>query len=72
MAVDASEVAIGATLSQIVDSVEHPICFYSKKLDCHQKRYSTVEKEALALVLAVRLFSRSCYRRHLVPDSGFS
>jgi len=41
----------------VVDEVEHPICFYSKKLDCHQKRYSTIEKEALALVLAVRMFS---------------
>jgi len=57
MAVDASELAIGASLFQVVDDVEHPICFYSKKLDCHQKRYSTIEKEALALVLAVRLFS---------------
>jgi len=41
----------------VVDSVEHPVCFYSKKLDCHQKRYSTIEKEALGLVLAVRMFS---------------
>jgi len=57
MAVDASELAIGASLFQIVADVEHPICFYSKKLDCHQKRYSTIEKEALALVLTVRLFS---------------
>ena len=57
MAVDASDIAIGATLFQVVDGLEHPICYYSKKLDCHQKRYSTIEKEALALVLAVRLFS---------------
>jgi hypothetical protein len=37
--------------------VEHPICYFSKKLDQHQQRYSTIEKEALALVLAVRNFS---------------
>jgi len=57
LAVDASDVAIGAVLIQEVDGIEHPICYYSKKLDCHQKRYSTVEKEALGLILAVRTFS---------------
>ena len=57
MAVDASNIAIGANLFQVVDGIEHPICFYSKKLDMHQQRYSTVEKEALGLVLAVRVFS---------------
>ena len=56
LAVDASDVAIGAILFQEVDGIEHPICYYSKKLDCHQKRYSTVEKEALGLILAVRVF----------------
>ena len=57
MAVDASDVAIGATLFQLVDDIEHPICFLSKKLDVHQRKYSTVEKEALGLILAVRAFS---------------
>jgi len=57
VAVDASDVAIGAVLFQEVDGIEHPICYYSKKLDCHQKRYSTVEKEALGLISAVRTFS---------------
>ena len=44
LAVDASDVAIGAVLIQEVDGIEHPICYYSKKLNCHQKRYSTVER----------------------------
>jgi len=57
LSVDASGVAIGACLFQVVDSVEHPVCYYSKKLDVHQQRYSTVEREALGLVLAVRVFS---------------
>lgn len=57
LAVDASNIAIGANLFQIVDNIEHPICYFSKKLDKHQQRYSTIEKEALALVLAVRNFS---------------
>ena len=57
LAVDASDVAIGAVLFQEVDGIENHICYYSKKLDCHQKRYSTVEKEALGLILAIRTFS---------------
>ena len=57
LATDASDKAIGATLFQTVDEIEHPICFYSKKLDSHQKNYSTIEKEALALILSVRTFS---------------
>ena len=57
LAVDASDVAIGANLFQIVDGVEHPICYYSKRLNVHQQRYSTIEKEALALLLATRNFS---------------
>lgn len=57
LAVDASNVATGAVLFQKIDNIEHPICFFSHKLDKHQTQYSTVEKEALGLVLAVRVFS---------------
>jgi len=44
LADDASSVAIVAVLLQEVDGIEHPICYYSKKVDGHQKNYSTVEK----------------------------
>ena len=57
LAVDASDTAIGASLMQESDGCEHPICFLSKKLDIHQRRYATIEKEALALLTAVRHFS---------------
>ena len=56
LAVYASDVAVGAVLLQDVDGIERPICYFSKKLDCHQKCYSTVEKEALGLILAVHTF----------------
>ena len=55
--VDASDAAIGATLMQLVDGLEHPVCFLSRKLNAHQKNYAIVEKEALALLTAVRAFS---------------
>ncbi len=36
---DASDVAIGATLSQIIDSVEHPIGYFSRTLTGPEKKY---------------------------------
>jgi len=57
IAVDTSGVAIGAYLFQIVDDIEHPVCYLSKKLNKHQMHYSTVEKEAYGLMLATRAFS---------------
>ena len=57
LAVDSSNLATGSVLFQTYDGVEYPICYFSRKLDKHQKRYSTIEKEALGLLLAVRAFS---------------
>ena len=57
LAVDASESGVGAVLLQKDDNdVEHPVCYYSKKLLPHQRKYSTIEKEALALVQALQHF----------------
>jgi len=57
MAVDASDVAVGACLFQVVDDLEHPICYLSRKLNKHQRNYSTVEKEAFGLLFATRALS---------------
>ena len=57
LAVDACDVVVGADLLQADgNGVERPVASYSKKLNCHQRAYSTVEKEALALVLAIQHF----------------
>ena len=53
---DASDVGIGAVLSQGGDQ-DQPIAYYSRKLVDREKNYSTVEKECLAIVLAVKAFS---------------
>jgi len=55
--VDASNVAIGAALVQDVNGLEHPICYLSRKLNKYQRNYAVIEKEALALLTAVRTFS---------------
>ena len=38
------------------NGVEHPVCYFSKKLNKHQRNYSTIEKECLALILALQHF----------------
>lgn len=57
VAVDASESGTGALLLQDgADGVEHPVSYFSKKFNRHQRVYSTIEKEALALVLTLSHF----------------
>ena len=53
----ASDEAVGAVLSQKdLQGVDHPVAYFSKKLDNHQRRYSTIVKEALALLLSLKHF----------------
>lgn len=54
--VDASDVAAGAVLHQIVDGKIQPLGFFSKKFDKAQCRYSTYDRELTAIFLAVRHF----------------
>jgi len=55
--VDAYDFAIGASLIQEVDELERPVCFISRKLTPQQRNYSVIEKQAFALLTAVRSFS---------------
>ena len=55
--VDASDIGAGAVLMQCDEKdIEHPVCYFSRKFDSHQKNYSTIEKEALTLLLALQHF----------------
>lgn len=57
LAVDASAYGAGAVLLQEdIKGIEHPVSYFSKKFNRHQHACSTVEKEALALVLAIQHF----------------
>ena len=51
---DASDYGIGAYLFQIKDGVEYPIQFISKSFDKVQLRWATGEKEAYAIIYAIR------------------
>ena len=54
---DASERGVGAVLSQRSDQgEEHPIAYFSKKLQPREEKYSTIEKECLAIKVAPHAF----------------
>ena len=54
---DASDHGIGAVLSQTdKNEDDYPIAYFSKKLLPREQRYSTVEKECLAIKLATHAF----------------
>lgn len=55
--VDASCIGAGAVLTQMdSESLVHPVGFFSKKFNSSQMRYSTIEQETLALLLALQFF----------------
>ena len=53
---DASNVAIGAVLSQEQDGSERVITYWSRQLQKAERNYSVIEREALAAVAAIREF----------------
>lgn len=57
LAVDASNVGAGSVLLQEHKGINFPVCYYSKKLSSAQCNYSTIEKELLSLILALKHFS---------------
>ena len=59
--VNASDMGAGAILLQADDEgIEHLVCYFSKKFNKHQRNYSTIEKETLALVLHCSILRCMC------------
>ena len=57
LSVDASDCAIGSVLFQEDENkIDHPVAYFSRKLNPNQRNYSTIEKEALSLVLSLLHF----------------
>ncbi|KAG6929764.1 hypothetical protein G0U57_004805, partial [Chelydra serpentina] len=50
---DASEVGLGAVLSQMAGEEEHPILYLSRKLLPREQKYAVVERECLAVKWAM-------------------
>ena len=54
---DASNYSVGAVLSQTdAEELDHQIAYFSHKLLDRERKYSTIEKECLAIKLAVNAF----------------
>ena len=63
---DASDTGIGAILLQEHPDGLFPILYASKKLLSHERNYSVIERECLALVFAVRKFQKYLYGKEFV------
>ena len=61
---DASDHAIGGVLNQIQDGKERVIAYFSRQLGKAQRNYSTIEREALAVVSAIQEFYPYLYGFH--------
>lgn len=53
---DASDIAVGAVVEQLVENVWQPLAFFSRKLRDNECKYSVFDRELLALYLATRHF----------------
>jgi len=53
---DASDVAVGAVLSQMVDGVEKPIAYFSRVHNGTQRNYCPTRKELLAVITSLQHF----------------
>lgn len=67
---DASDIAIGASLEQLVDNIWQPIGFFSRKLSDTERRYSTYDRELLGVFAAVKHFQHylECRRFSIHTD----
>ena len=50
---DASDIGLGATLEQYVNNNWQPLAFYSRQLRDAERKYSTYDRELLAIYLAI-------------------
>ena len=55
---DASNVGIGGVLMQMHDKLLHPVAFVSRKLLDRETRYSTIERECLAIIWTLTKLQR--------------
>jgi len=66
---DASADGIGAILLQEVDGVKHPVAYASKKLLPRERNYSTIEREAFAIIWGIQKFQNYLMGTHFLLET---
>lgn len=66
VACDASAYGVGAVLSHRINGVDRPVLFASSTLSPSEKNYSNLEREALAIIFAIKRFHKYLYGQNFV------
>ena len=66
---DASNIGLGAVLLQTHQEERFPVAYASRKLLRREQAYSTIERECLAIVWAVRKFEPYLYGREFILET---
>ncbi|GMF47050.1 unnamed protein product [Phytophthora fragariaefolia] len=66
---DASQFAVGGVLFQVVDGVERPIAFMSRKMKSAELKYPTQQQELLAILNALAAFRIYCLDRPVMIET---
>lgn len=63
---DASDMCVGSVLQQKVGNEWRPLGYFSKKLTTAQQKYSTYDRELLAIYLSIKYFRKMFEGRQLI------
>ncbi|QQP56676.1 Uncharacterized protein FKW44_001419, partial [Caligus rogercresseyi] len=66
---DASPIGLGAILSNVVDGIDRPIAFASRKLTPAERNYSQIDREATGIIFGLNRFERYLLGRHFAIKS---
>ena len=69
---DASDTAMGAVLSVVIDEEEHVVAYASRAFSKCQRNYCVTRRELLAVVLALKVFKQYLLGRHFVVRTDHS
>ena len=66
---DASDVAVGGLLQQYLNGMWQPLLFFNKKLNPAETRYSTFDRELLAVYATIKHFRHNLEKRNFFANT---